>query len=59
MNTVSVENLQLTKVNVFKPKGTKTPSCGFCGDPANRISRCGKKNHLELYRMGLFYPTTY
>ena len=55
--TISVENLQFTKVNAFKPKGTKTSSCGFCGDPGHRISRCGKKKSFGAVQDGSVLST--
>ena len=43
---VSIHNLHTSKANLLKPKGTKTSSCGFCGDCSHRITRCGKKKAL-------------
>ena len=55
--TISVENLQFTKINALKPKGTKTSSCGFCGDPGHRISRCGKKKSFGPVQDGSVLST--
>ena len=51
-NVVSIKNLHLTKASSFKPKGTKTLTCGFCGDPSHLIRRFGNKKYVGTVQDG-------